>query len=368
MNEGNIGLFQAVCLVVLAIINKIFYASTATIVQRVGTAAWYSTIGSCIISIIFFYITYMLMKRFPGMNLIEVLDEVVGKFFGKILGMILCAYCVFYAGSNLREFVDMIKIYNLPKTPPSFIMGSILLVSILIAYFGFKGLGQLCGICFVPVIVGLVLVFSMAYPIYNFNHLKPYLGYGISNTLWSEFLRSSSYDEALILFIVPNSLRDLEETKKAGITSIIFSGVVFMFCFLFYLASFNYAFGKENISGIFELSRTIYFNRFIQRVETIFLVTWIIPSMITTAIAFYICISIYCKIYHVKDHRPLLLPFAFLVFIVAIIPQNMLELVSINLVFIREYSMVINYFIPAAVLVIAILFKKKGGNQNVQKS
>ncbi|MCC9294091.1 endospore germination permease [Clostridium sp. MT-14] len=368
MNEGNIGLFQAVSLVVLAIINKIFYSSAAAIVQRVGTAAWYSTLGSCIISLVFFCIIYMLMKRFPGMNLIQIFDEVVGKFLGKILGMILCAYCVFYAGSNLREFVDMIKIYNLPQTPPSFIMGCILLVSMLITYFGFKGLGQLCGICLVPVILGLVLVFSMAYPIYNFNHLKPYLGYGIIKTLKSEFLRSSSYSEFIILFVVTDSLRDLKEIKKAGIISIIFSGIVFMFCFMFYLASFNYAFGEENISGIFELSKTIYFNRFIQRVETIFLMTWVIPSMITTAIAFYICISIYCKIYNIKDHKPLLLPFAFLVFVVAIIPKNIMELISINLALIREYSMFINYFIPTAVLIIAILLKRKGGNSNVQKN
>lgn len=368
MNEGNIGVFQAVCLVTLVIINKIFYSSAALVVQKVGTAAWYSTLGSCVISIIFFYIICMLMERFPGMNLIQIFDEVVGKFFGKILGMILCTYSVFYAGSNLREFVDMIKIYNLPKTPPSFIMGSILLVAILISYFGFKGLGQLCGICFLPVILGLVLVFSMAYQAYNFNYLKPYLGYGILNTLYFEFLRSSSYSEFLVLFVVIDSLPNLKEIKKVGTISIVLSGVILSICFMFYLASFNYAFAKENISGIFELSKTIYFNRFIQRVETIFLVTWIIPSMITTSIAFYICISIYCKIFNIKNHRPLLMPFSFLVFIVAIIPQNVLELTSINLLFIRQYSLVINYFIPTVVLVISILLKKKGESSNVQKN
>lgn len=83
MNEGNIGLFQAVCLVVLAIINKIFYSSAATIVQRVGTAAWYSTVGSCVISIMFFYIIYRLMLRFPGMNLIQIFDAVLGRFLEK---------------------------------------------------------------------------------------------------------------------------------------------------------------------------------------------------------------------------------------------------------------------------------------------
>ena len=97
-------------------------------------------------------------------------------------------------------------------------------------------------------------------------------------------------------------------------------------------------------------------------------ITQVIPSMVTTSIAFYICVSIYCKIFNIKNHRPLLVPFAFLVFIAAIIPQNIMELVSVNLVFIREYSMVVNYFIPIFVLVIAVLLKKKGGNQNVQKN
>lgn len=367
-NEGNMGLFEAVCLTTLIMMNKIFYTSTAVLVKEVGTASWYATIISCIVSLLFFYLIYLLMKRFPGFNIIQIFEEVLGKISGKAIGILFCIYAVYYTGSNLREFVDMIKTYNFPYTPESFILVSIISVAILISYYGVESIGRISSLTLIPLIVCLGVLFILASSSYNANYLKPYFGYGFVNTLYIGFLRSSAYDEVVILFIIVNSIHGLKNLKKAGIISILLTGIIFSISYICYLLTFTYSVGKENISGLFELSKTIYFNRFFQRVESIFLITWIIPSIIATAIEFYISVSIYCKVFTIKEYRPLLLPFSFLTFIIAILPRNFSQVVQINMLVIRQYSMLLVYFIPTIVLIISILFKKKGGNANAQKN
>lgn len=363
--EGNIGLYETVCIIMIFLMDKIFYTSTAVLVYNFGTAAWYSTIISCIISITFFMIIYVLMKRFPGYNILKIYEIVMGKFIGKILGVMLSAYFVFYTGSNLREFVDMIKSYNLPRTPPSFIMISVLIITAVIVYLGIEIIGRVCAVIFIPVLLGIVIIFLMASPNYTFSNLAPYFGYGIIDTINGSIMRSSAYSEVIILFIIVNSVHGMDTMKKAGVMSLVFSGIIFSITSMCYLMTFTYAAGSENISGLFELSRSIYFNRFVERVESIFLMTWIIPTILDTAIGFYVSVRAYSQVFDIKDYKPIIIPFFILIFLAAVFPKNFSQLLEVDLIFIREYSFILNYIIPVIVLIIAILLKKDGRRKYV---
>jgi hypothetical protein len=50
---------------------------------------------------------------------------------------------------------------------------------------------------------------------------------------------------------------------------------------------------------------------------------------------------------------------------VALIPKNISELISKNLTFIRQHSMLFVYGMPLLVLAIAVVFRKKGEGNNV---
>ncbi|MCH3965936.1 MAG: spore germination protein [Clostridium sp.] len=368
IREGNIGLYETVCIVMIFLLDKIFYTSTAVIVYKFGTAAWYCTVMSCILSILFFLIICILMRKFPGHNIIEIFELVLGKFIGKITGIAFCIYFTFYTSANLREFVDMIKSYNLPRTPASLIIIIILILTAVIVCLGFETIGRLCAVVFLPVIFGIVIIFLMASPNYNMSNLAPYLGYGILNTLKGAVVRSSAYSEVVILFFIVNSIHGIDIVKRAGIISLVLAGTIFGLTTLCYLMTFTYGAGSENISGLFELSRVIYFSRFIERVESLFLVTWIVPTILNTAVGFYMAVSIYCQVFDIKNHIPPTVSFLILLFVGAVLPENFSQLLELELVFIREYSFILNYLIPVFVLIVSIVMKKGGRKSDVQKN
>lgn len=363
-SEGNIGTFEAICLTTLILTNKVFFTSIAFIVQKTGTAAWYATLISCAVTLILFFFLYLLLRRFPGKDIPQIYELVLGKVVGKLVVFIFCILAIYYSGSNLREFVEMIKVYNLPITPTSIIMASFLLVAVIISSYGFECIGRICAVFFIPIAAGLLLILLLASPEYNFNLLKPVGGYGVDVTLINGFLRISAYMEFTVLSIVTGAIGGHINFKKIGIISILLAGIIFSVSIICYLMTFGYSSGSENISGIFELSRSIYFNRFFQRVESVFLFIWVISSVITTTVTFYIGVLIYCKTFSIKNHRPLLLPFAILTFIVAILPRSMQEIAQINVVFLRQYSTFVVITPSIIVLIISWIFKKRGKKVN----
>ncbi|HEX2927037.1 MAG TPA: endospore germination permease [Ruminiclostridium sp.] len=360
IKEGKFGTAEAIYLMTLAIASKTFYTSIRVMIKTTGTAAWYMTLISCLTSILFFLAISAVMKRFPGKNLVQIFELVTGRFFGKVLTLVFSAYFVYYAGSSLREFLEMIKAYNLPYTPPSLIIAAFMIVVVALAYVGLEGIARVASVTFYPIIVGIILILFLAYPYYEFRAIFPLGGYGIVNTLKTGFLRSSAYDEVILLAFIINSISGIKTFKKVGVISLFISGLAFSLTAFCDLMAFDYTMGSENVSDLFQLARIIYFSRFFQRIESIFLFIWIMASLITVGLAFYIAISIFCKAFRVDSHRPLILPFSFLTFMVTLIPEGLVEVTKVNIMVMREYSMTLIYGIPFLILLISVIFGKRG--------
>ncbi len=367
-SQGTFGTYEAVCVTSILLITKIFYMSISILIDTEGTAAWYGTIVSCIVSLILFSIISLLMKRFPNMDLTQIFEAAIGKFAGKVLILLFSAYFIFYASSSLREFIEMIKAYNLPYTPPSILIFGFIAVCAIVAYYGLEGIARVAGIFFIPVIIAVVLVLLMAIPRYDFDFIKPYLGYGWKQTITTGLLRCSDYDEVVILTFIINSIHGIRFFKRAGYTSIIIAGITFSLNILFNILAFMYSGGSENLSGLFELSRAIYFNRFVQRLESIFLFAWVISSLVSVSIAFFLSINLYTKAFRIPGHRPLIFPFSFLLFMVALIPKSLSEVIQVNIHFIRQYSCFVVYLVPILILIISVIFGKRGGLPDDKKS
>ncbi len=360
MKEGRFGFLETVCLMSLILFTKDFYSSIRVVVETNGTAAWYMTLISCAVSLTFFLLLYLLMKRFPGKDLVQVFQLVLGKILGKVVALLFFAYFMFYAATDLREFLEMIKAYALPYTLPSLIIGAFIIAVLILASKGLEVIARVGYISFFPVMFVIILILLLASKYYDVRYLLPIGGYGFDVTLKTGFLRSSAYNEVIFLAFIINSIHGLKIFKKAGIISLVITGLTFSGTLVCYLMAFQYTQGSENLSAMYQLARIIYFNRFFQRIEAIFLFIWVISSIITVAMAFYISITVYCKAMNIKKHKPLLLPGAFILFMITILPDNLSEIIEISLVITRQYSIFFVWLVPVLVLIISLIFRKKG--------
>lgn len=367
MKEGRFGTMEAIALTTVVLVTKAFFTSIRVLVKATSTSAWFATLISCSVSILLFLLVYLLMKRFPNKELVEIFEIVTGKFVGKILALVFSGYFVYYAGSSLREFVEMIKAYVLPYTPPSAIIFAFLGVVVYFSYVGLEGIARMSYVSFIIVLVGLALILVLSLPFYDVDNLFPLAGYSLQTTLYAGLLRSSAYSDVIFLAFIINSIQGVKQFKKVGLISLTLSGAIISVTILCSLLAFEYTQASENLSTLFQLSRNIYFNRFFQRVESIFIFIWVIASIINVALTFYMSISIYCKTFKISNHRPSLLPFAFCTFTVTLLPNSLSEVVERNVLFLRQYSISITYLIPFLVLLLAMIRGKKGEKIKVEK-
>ncbi|GFZ31073.1 hypothetical protein CSC2_15990 [Clostridium zeae] len=368
IKEGKFGTREAVSLTTLVLISKLFYTSISVLIKTTSTSAWYTTLISCITSIILFLCVSQLIRRYPNKNLVQIFDLVVGRFIGKTLSLIFIAYFIFYSGATIREFVEMLIAYILPYTQPSIILVVFLGVVIAYSYVGIEGIARMAYIGFFCVVVGLITILVLPYKLYDVSNLTPIGGYGIKVAFTMGLWRTSAYSEVIILAFIINCLHGYEQFKKVGLISLILSGIVISIGTACSLMAFEYTQGSENLSSLFQLSRVIYLSRFLQRIESIFIFIWVIASIINVSVTFYLAISIFCKAFNIPRHRPCLLPFAYLTFMVTLMPKNISEATEIYITLIRQYSMIITYFIPILVLLIAIVRGEKGGKVTSEKS
>jgi hypothetical protein len=236
-----------------------------------------------------------------------------------------------------------------------------LLVITATAYVGLEGIARLAYVFFYPILGALLILLLLAIPSYDFDYLKPYLGYGLQKTIVTGIIRSAAYDEIVFLAIIIKSIHGVKTFKRIGISTLILTGMIFSVSLICILAAFQYTVGGEHVSGLYQLTRIIYFSRFFQRVEAIFLFIWVISSVITVAFIFYISLASYCRVFNINNHRPLLLPYTIIAFVIAFYPDHLSEIIEVHVKILRNYSSALLMVIPVMVLVIAMIRGKKGG-------
>lgn len=362
MGEKKFGLFETVSLLSITIISKVFYTSIMMIIKTALTSAWIATLISCITSIFFFMFIYLLMKRFPGQEMTGVFDKVIGKVPGRILSFLFVAYFLYYAGMNLREFVEIIKAISLPYTFPSIIIAVFIITVIFMSFKGIEAIARMAYLCFYAVLAGFVIILVFAYPYYSFDYLTPWAGKGVLETVKIGFVRCSAYDEIIFLAFIANKINGKKDFKKAGIISLVITGVVFSIGIASAIMAFGYSVAGENLSNLYMISRMIYFSRFFQRIDAIFIFIWVISSVISVGTAFYLSLTTYMHCFNIKNRNPLIIPMAVLLFTITILPRDISEIIDIHMIILKQYSFLFVYGVPLLILLLAVILGKRGDN------
>ena len=364
IKEGKIGLQEAVCLVTITSATKLFFTSPSFLVRLVGTSAWYVTIISALTGMLGFTFIYFLLKRFPGKDIVGAFELSLGRFFGFILSLVLAVFLMFYGAILLREFIEVLKVYTLPLSQPSFIISIFLIVTVPVCYLGLETLARFSKLVAYILLISLLAILVLLVNKYNFGYLFPLWGYGIDKAVITGLKRSSGYGEVILFAVIASSMHGTREIKKAGYIMLLLSLLIVSSSFLAFTVTFPYFVAEEMTSPVYEMVRLINYGGFVQRLDPIFLFLWNISTLISVTTLFYCSLSVYCKAFRLQDMRPSIIPGSAILFATAMIPDDLAGITQGYVQSFREYGWVIFYLLPLSVLIVAVLRKKKGVKEN----
>jgi len=208
------------------------------------------------------------------------------------------------------------------------------------------------------IVVTLLVVFLLLTPFYEIYRLAPWLGLGLGTALFAGAkIAGINFGVAAVAIVAPSFQNNRTMCQVAllgmGLSFILRTMVVF-----FYTMLFGVTVGREKMLPFFEMVRLVYLGRYVQRLESLFIILWVINGLLDLSFSLYF--ALYCIAYlgRLPTMRPLIPVVAILLSHIAMIPEDVVSAMMDYAVIGKTFFNVGIYAVPV-LLVAALGWKKR---------
>lgn len=361
-NKKEFSKYDLFTTIVVSVIGAGVFSYSKELASYVGVSGWIVTIISGILSFIALYMIYLIVK----LNNYEKFDVIIENTFGKIIGKLViiqfCVYIIFSTSIQVRDFVEIIKMYLLEKTPLEFILIVIILCGIYLIRGELESLIKFNQIALWIMIIPIVIMIPFVLKDSDFSRMLPLVDF--EKTKYLPAIKGTLYTFSgfEIAYIILPFMK-----KKDQIPKTIFKSMSFIT--LFYLISFVVTiifFTKGEVSKLLWPAITMVEcidipGAFIERWEGIIMSIWIIFNFTAFVNATYLGSHIIKDSFKLRDVKISMIFILPIVYLMALYPSNVLEVNKLEDAILPIF-LVINYVIlPLCVL---LKYYVKGGVAN----
>lgn len=356
---------QAIILIVVIILPTSFITMPSLLINISRQDALISVLLASLAGIFIAWIISALFVRFPRNNLFEVTEKVFGKVIGKTINLL---YVVWFLHTNIliiKQFSYAINLTILVNTPIIIFYIMPILISIYAIYKGFEVIARVSEL-FIPVILAFMLmIFILNAGNMDINNLFPLFDTDFSAILKATAIGVSWIGEIILFSMFIPYLSKPENVKLIGISAML---VILFFLSLAVSGTLMvltpYAAGNF-VLPVFNSLRLISIGNFLERLESVIIVSWIFTQFGKICIFYYAAVLGSAQLLGLKNYKPLIIPIGILLFILAVfLFPNIIEVMNFILVFFPPYEMpFFEIGIPLLLLITAVI-TKKGNKKN----
>ncbi|MGE5558702.1 MAG: GerAB/ArcD/ProY family transporter [Bacillota bacterium] len=359
IREGRIGSFETVVALLFSIIGKIYLSYASGIIKENFSAAWLAVFLGCVCGALWFIPLGALLKRFPGDDLVDIGDKALGPVLGKILVGVIILFIFFSTVVTLRQIAETVIGTAMPMAPLLVVTFAIALIMILTALLGFESIARVASIISPYLLVIGVGLFLLQIGNYNVNYLAPLWGPGMGKLAVNGFMRSSLLSELVLLgFMAPMIAR--KKIAANGFFLIILSTAILTGAMAIGQMIFPPSVAAENAFPFYEIARSIYFGRFYQRLEFLFVLVWITITLLSLSVRFYFAVSGAAKIFKMPYYQPLVYIMGLATLAAAFLFPNYNTAVNWDNLIRGRWAWVPAFAVPFLIYLAALLRGKRG--------
>ncbi len=208
------------------------------------------------------------------------------------------------------------------------------------------------------VVISIIFLFVANIKNFSLDNIFPIFGDGLFNTFVTGLGNLGAFGGITLLYFLPPYLKEPQKMKKIYLTSIILGTIYFILCISIILFMFISLMYTNQIMPLYSAARHIEFGNFFQRLESIFLLIWILQMVCYLSIVAKISISIFKKITNISDEKPVIFVFGLLIFAISLLPNNYAISKFIENYIYHYMVIIISIFLGISILLLAY-FKKR---------
>ncbi|WP_099352621.1 GerAB/ArcD/ProY family transporter [Fredinandcohnia onubensis] len=296
--------------------------------------------------------------RHPRKSIIMYGEDILGKWLSRVPNVVIILFFAILTGLTSREFGAVVITAILKQTP---LEVTVIVMLILAALSTRNDMNVFAYIhnFYVPFILAPALII-VALSLKNANslYLLPILGNNPGNYLVGGFTIAALFQGSFIFTMIIPFMRHPRKAVKASIWGMVIAGGLYLLIVIATVA----VFGPGEITNLLwptlELARTTSIpGNLLQRLDIVFLSVWVIAVFTTLFSSYMFTVHSISQMAGLRDHKMLSFFILPLVFIIAMIPQNILHLYDVIEIFGR-LGLILTVGYPT-LLVSVDLVKKK---------
>lgn len=360
-NNDLITVPQAVVLMIMTILEIGLLILPREVAVYAGSDGWILVIIGGLLALAGSLVLSTLIRRFPGDTFIEYSEKVVGKFLSIVLGISLVIYFTFATAIVIRTFAEVTNAFMLQNTPREFIIITQMLLTVYIIRHGIEPTARIAEILFPILIVPIFAMYLNALPKADFTELLPVFNTPIKSLAMGSLNTMFSFFGIEILLMLGPYLKRPDKIYWIMFVSVGVATLIYLFVVIITFVRIGVQNTKLLIWPGMTIIRMITApGKVFERLDALAMALWTIASF-TSSNSLYLTGAI--TFFHITKAREfkffITIMFPWIYFIASLPPNIVATERLIYLV--KLGSITVGIFIPAVILLLSIILKKKGG-------
>lgn len=359
MTKSKIGTLEAIMLVLTIVITHTISSLPREILVSTKSASLINLMFVSILVILFAYLISKLFKKFPGSDIIDVSEFLGGKVFKIIVGVIFISYFLVSSSILLRNFCESLKIIYYPMTNILFIIAMFVIAICTANRLDFNASLKTNLLILPLVLASMIFLFFSNMNKFSPERIFPIFGDGLFETFVLGLGNIASFGGVAFLYFLPPYMKQPEKLKKVSMISIGLSAIYLILCVATLLFMFSFFIDTNEITPLYNATRYIEFGSFFQRLESVFLLIWILAFACYLSIVIKFSMSIFKKLTNIETKKPLVDIFGLLILAITLLPKNYAISENFELKIYPCLVIGIVFFLGGSILLLANLVKNK---------
>jgi spore germination protein KB len=286
-----------------------FFLGSSLIVEASTSAnqdSWIAVILAFIATLPILLVYARILKLYPGKNIYDIVLEVFGNFFGKLITLLYVLYSIHLGAMVMRNYSEFISVVAMPQTPQFIFMMFMALLVIYMIKSGIEVLGRWSQFVAPIIIIIIIVVTILSIKDMKLSNIMPIFGDDIKKVPDSAFsMFAFPFAESVLFTTLFSSIKPQDNPYKIFIYSTVIGFVIIIIITIRNILVLGMPLGSSLYFPSYTSTGIIAIGDFFSRMEVLVAISFLLAGLVKICVCVFAATMGIAKIFNMKDNKSL---------------------------------------------------------------
>ncbi|CAA7599665.1 Spore germination GerAB [Acididesulfobacillus acetoxydans] len=282
---------QLFFLVFCTVLGSALYGLPNGLIYQGRQDAWLDVSAGLGFAVIIALVLYILGSRYPNRTLFQYGETILGKYLGKVIGLIFAIFFLMVAAVLLRIEVDFLVVALMPETPPLVFALAFMAVSTYAVTSGVEVIGRLGELIGPLLILAVVGILFFTFNIIHLENLLPFFQENPAEVIGHSLLPGGWLGFVIIAGVLMAFQNEPRQALKPILGGTLTAALLIILVLFQCITILGVNVSIQQIYPLFRAVRMIEIGDFFERLDSMAGIVWTAGGFLAI-VAFHECAAI----------------------------------------------------------------------------